>query len=138
MQTLPDAHIKGLAESCVTSMGDIFWDFVESRDAPLGLPDPSQVAIDSVASALQRFATSLESVSNSRVHLQMEYREIVARIAENREIDDIVAALVSDAAWTESGARAILQLAQSLGVSMLRNALALAEALEIEDGECGM
>ena len=39
--------------------------------------------------------------------------------------------------WTEHGARAIITLANDYGAFMLRNALALAIALNKEDGDLG-
>ena len=40
--------------------------------------------------------------------------------------------------WTEQGAREVLQLARRYGTSILRNALALAAAMKIEDGRVGL
>ena len=40
--------------------------------------------------------------------------------------------------WTEQGAREVLQLARRYGTSVLRNALALAAAMKIEDGNVGL
>ena len=67
--------------------------------------------------------------------LVAEYETIIAEVGKDPSDDQIVAALVHDADWTEQGARDLLHLAQSRGVFMLRNALALANALEIEDGD---
>ena len=39
--------------------------------------------------------------------------------------------------WTHQGAQAIISLANDYGTFMLRNALALAIALEQEDGDLG-
>jgi hypothetical protein len=39
--------------------------------------------------------------------------------------------------WTDSGARAVVSLAHDYGAFMLRNALALAIALNKEDGDLG-
>ena len=49
--------------------------------------------------------------------------------------DQLVNALVESADWTSEGAAALVQLAKDYGFFMLRNALALAIALDIEDGE---
>ncbi len=46
--------------------------------------------------------------------------------------------LIEEAAWTDRGAHVVLQLAKYYGTSILRNALALAEAMDIEDGEAGL
>ncbi|MCC6360612.1 MAG: hypothetical protein IT450_17880 [Phycisphaerales bacterium] len=138
MRTLPDAHIERVADSCVDSMGDIFWDYHEARDAPLDYTEPRQVAMEAVVSTLKTFATTLESNPIYTTSLRLEYREIVARIGVNAADTEIVSSLIADAAWTEEGARAILTLARRYGMSVLRNALALAESLDIEDGETGL
>jgi hypothetical protein len=70
--------------------------------------------------------------------LLSEYESIIANLGEDASDEAIVAALVREAAWTEQGARAVLQLAQQHGTSILRNALALASAMQIEDGEAGL
>ena len=70
--------------------------------------------------------------------LVSEYDTIIADVGEDATDDQIVAALVRDADWTERGAREVLQLAQKYGTSILRNALALASAMNIEDGEAGL
>ncbi|MCK6477568.1 MAG: hypothetical protein L6Q35_12135 [Phycisphaerales bacterium] len=135
MLSLSDSHIQTLARSCVTSMGDIFWDFHEGRDVPIGFTAPAQVAISCVASTLQSFAATLQPDSVYTIPLRLEYREIVGLVGDSANEADIVAALASQGAWTREGARTIVQLAQTYGVSVLRNALALAEALGIEDGK---
>jgi len=45
--------------------------------------------------------------------------------------------LSETAEWTREGARHLASLARSYGSFMLRNALALAVATDIEDGELG-
>ncbi len=69
--------------------------------------------------------------------LRYEYSGIVDRLNPDAGEEDIIAALIHEADWTELGAKQILHLAQQYGTSILRNALALAEAMEIEDGEAG-
>jgi hypothetical protein len=49
----------------------------------------------------------------------------------------LAAALVWRHDWSDSGAAALVALARDYGTFMLRNALALAAALEIEDGALG-
>lgn len=46
--------------------------------------------------------------------------------------------LRTEAGWTSSGAEHVAVLARQYGTFVLRNALALALALEIEDGELGL
>lgn len=70
--------------------------------------------------------------------LLSEYQTIIASVGANASDDAIIASLVRDADWTEQGAREVLQLARKYGTSILRNALALASAMQIEDGEAGL
>jgi len=73
-----------------------------------------------------------------------EYQKLVALMgrekAETRsplQAGEIAKCLVRDADWSESAAQHLLQLARDYGVFMLRNGLALAIALRLEDGELG-
>jgi len=70
--------------------------------------------------------------------LLSEYDTMIARVGENASDEQIIAALVRDSAWTEQGAREVLELARKYGTSILRNALALASAMQIEDGAAGL
>ncbi|MGE3321466.1 MAG: hypothetical protein AB7K52_04310 [Phycisphaerales bacterium] len=70
--------------------------------------------------------------------LVAEYEALVARVGDDATDVRIVAALVQDADWTEQGAQEVLHLARKYGTSILRNALALASAMQIEDGEAGL
>ncbi len=70
--------------------------------------------------------------------LLSEYEVILAEVGEDATNEQIVAALVRDGDWTEQGASEVLQLAQKYGTSILRNALALASAMSIEDGTGGL
>lgn len=70
--------------------------------------------------------------------LRIEYTELVAQLSSDPTDNEIVGALVANADWTERGAREILQLAQRYGTSILRNATALAAAMNIEDGSEGL
>lgn len=67
-----------------------------------------------------------------------EYDTLIALLGDKATDSQIIAALVCDADWTEQGAREVLQLARKYGTSILRNALALASAMQIEDGEAGL
>jgi hypothetical protein len=51
--------------------------------------------------------------------------------------EQLARALAKDHDWTDSGARAIVSLANNYGAFMLRNALALAVVLDKEDGDLG-
>jgi len=67
-----------------------------------------------------------------------EYETLVAAVGEYPSDEQIIAALVRDSAWTERGASEVLQLARKYGTSILRNAFALASAMQIEDGDAGL
>lgn len=66
-----------------------------------------------------------------------EYRSIVETLGPDPSDHQLQAALVTQAAWTEEGAALLVKLARQYGTFVLSNALALAEALDIEDGEAG-
>ncbi len=70
--------------------------------------------------------------------LLAEYDTLITRLGEVATDEQIVASLVKDADWTEQGARELLMLARRYGTSILRNALALASSMGIEDGDAGM
>jgi hypothetical protein len=52
-------------------------------------------------------------------------------------LDLLEETLIHDAEWTAEGAEHLLHLATAYGSFMLRNALAISLALDIEDGELG-
>ena len=74
-------------------------------------------------------------------------REYAALIRDRREVGRdrssrgaayvLQEALVHEAQWTPDGAAQLMGLAQRYGAFMLRNALAVALALGLEDGELG-
>ena len=70
-----------------------------------------------------------------------EYRGLLASASchgiERLDTDRLVRDLLRSHDWTEHGARAIVSLASQYGAFMLRNALALAVALDKEDGKLG-
>jgi hypothetical protein len=70
--------------------------------------------------------------------LLAEYETIITDLGADATDDQIVRALVERGDWTEQGAREVLQLARRYGTSILRNALALAAAMQIEDGNAGL
>jgi len=70
--------------------------------------------------------------------LLAEYDAMISRAGEDATDEQIIAVLVVDGDWSEQGAREVLQLARKYGTSILRNALALASAIQIEDGEAGL
>lgn len=137
MPTQFDASIVRLAEACVDNMGDIFWDYNPIQDARHEYAEPRTRALTAVASTLQEFADSVDSQTIYSKAIRLEYQEIIDRVGERAVDADIVSSLVADAAWTREGAQTVLKLARNYGTSILRNALALAEAMAIEDGAAG-
>jgi hypothetical protein len=70
-----------------------------------------------------------------------EYRALVLPFkgseADRLDADRVVRDLSRSLDWTEEGAQTIVLLATKYGAFMLRNALALAVALDKEDGDLG-
>jgi hypothetical protein len=67
----------------------------------------------------------------------VEYRSLIESIGPDPSDEQLRAILVEHAEWTEQGAAVVVMLARQFGTSVLANALALAEALGIEDGDAG-
>ncbi len=65
-----------------------------------------------------------------------EYQTLFAD-ADIDSQESLESVLVRDAEWTPQAAEHLLRLARDYGSSMLRNALAISLALDIEDGELG-
>jgi hypothetical protein len=65
-----------------------------------------------------------------------EYRCLIAA-AKGTSAEALIKALAKKADWTPQAAEHLLQLANDYGSFMLRNALALSLALNVEDGELG-
>ena len=70
--------------------------------------------------------------------LLAEYENLIADLGTDATDEQVVTALADRSDWTEPGAREVLHLARAYGTSILRNALALAEAMRIEDGDVGL
>jgi hypothetical protein len=64
-----------------------------------------------------------------------EYEAVLEPLPDEPSPEVLAAALRRECEWTEEGAAALVQLAQQYGSFVLRSALALALALDIEDGE---
>lgn len=65
-----------------------------------------------------------------------EYQTLFADADANSE-ELLETTLVHEAEWTPEAAAHLLRLARNYGSFMLRNALAISLALDIEDGELG-
>ena len=66
-------------------------------------------------------------------NLVEEYRDLF----EGADADSLEDTLTREAKWTPEAAEHLLQLATAYGSFMLRDALAISLALDIEDGEFG-
>jgi hypothetical protein len=119
-------------------MGDVFWDFVPERDVPRQFRDPYEVAVEEVEKALRDVATDILSADRAVAPLRSEYEALLADLSKKPRDTDIIAALVAKGDWTKQGADTILTLARTYGTAILRNALALADAMGIEDGSSGL
>ncbi len=65
-----------------------------------------------------------------------EYRSLFDEVGDDA-LDSLEGTLIHEADWTPEAAEHLLQLAREYGSFMLRNALAISLALEIEDGKLG-
>ena len=65
-----------------------------------------------------------------------EYRDILGGQSTG-QIESLEEILVREGEWTPQAASHLVQLARGYGTFMLKNALAISIALEIEDGELG-
>ena len=135
MTTASDSDIRTLAQACVDDMGDIFWDYDPDRHTIGDYSDPFKVAVMSVQRTLQHFAERSGVSALYPASLRDEYTGIIADLPDSPDDASLIAALVAKADWTEQGAHVIVLLARRYGTSILRNALALADTLGIEDGE---
>lgn len=67
-----------------------------------------------------------------------EYKVLVESLLSDADDKSLIGRLITDSEWTEQGATTLVMLARQYGTFVLANALALAEALEIEDGDAGL
>lgn len=137
MPVQDETDVREMAEACVDDMGDIFWEYEPERDRARDFTDPRQTALASVAAALGSMQNKTDRNSLCPRVLRSEYETLVAEAGRNPSDARLVAALVKDADWTRQGADEVVRLARQYGTSILRNALALADALGVEDGSRG-
>ncbi|MBE0534880.1 MAG: hypothetical protein IH624_04360 [Phycisphaerae bacterium] len=67
-----------------------------------------------------------------------EYRSVLGEQGRAGVWEDVEEQLSAQCGWTAEGSAAVARLARDYGAFVLRNALALAVALEIEDGALGL
>ncbi|MCA9288018.1 MAG: hypothetical protein KDA05_05505 [Phycisphaerales bacterium] len=67
-----------------------------------------------------------------------EYQQLTDLLLETDGDDRLRELLIRHSEWSERGSRVIVALARKYGAFALTHALALAEALEIEDGISGL
>ena len=138
MNTLSAEDLHQAAITCVESMGDVFWDFNSERDTPLEFRDPYSIAVESVEKKLREIAADMVYGMGDVVALRSEYAAILSDVGSPAVDAEIVSRMVEKAGWTEQGSRVVVMLARKHGVFVLRNALALAEAIGTEDGEAAL
>lgn len=137
MSRTADAQIEVMAESCVDAMGDIFWDYDADRDQEGDYTDPYAVALTAVKEAMSGLVALVDTNPAYPASLREEYQSLVNALPESAADTALIAALTAQAEWTQEGAAELVRLARRQGCFMLRNALALAEAMGIEDGNDG-
>jgi hypothetical protein len=67
-----------------------------------------------------------------------EYKTLISDLDDPEDDSKLQNLLITESEWSVQGSAARLHLARYYGSFVLSNALALAEALEIEDGDCGI
>ena len=86
----------------------------------------------------------IETVDADMTGLVNEYRSLLHSVRSMRDAqgavnsDALAEVLRSKADWTQRGAEHIAALVRENGTFVLRNALAIAIALEVEDGSLGL
>ena len=78
--------------------------------------------------------------SASVVALVDEYKSLLASHTSEGNFDwsSVSDMLQRESAWTQAGAQHVASLVRQYGSFVLRNALALALAMNVEDGELGL
>jgi hypothetical protein len=138
MNTSPSTDLRQTALDCVGEMGDIFWDYDARRDASGQYRDPCEVAADAVEKTLREVVLDVLSANRADAILRAEYETLIAKLPKTPTDEQIIRTLVANADWTGNGASEVLQLARRYGTSILRNALALAATMQIEDGNAAL
>ena len=109
---------------------------VEDRAGPRALAEHDEARADlnaDLASAVREFFSDDRTVDTKPVldGLIQEYGDLRTDMTE----ESIVRALVADHEWKDETARTLYALVTDYGYFMLRNAAALAIALDVADGE---
>jgi len=138
MNTSSLVNLHQTALDCVSDMGDVFWDYDSFRHPNSESRDPRDVAADAVEKVLREVVIVAQASNRADAVLRSEYEAIVADLPGDPSDTELVNSLVAKAAWSETGANEIIRLARDYGTSILRNALALAAAMQIEDGSVGL
>ncbi len=103
---------------------------------------PKSAQRDEIAQPRQRSyegsSVNTASPPDHLANLIEEYRVLVGELENADNVLALQRKLVKDAEWTDRGAEAVVFLARYYGSFLLSNALALAEVLDVEDGECGL
>lgn len=136
MPIATDPRLLMMAKACVQSMGDVFGDADAARRSPMhDYSDPREIATACVEETLQDLAVQLDTSAVYPSTLRDEYSGILAEIPKTTDDAALAKILAENAEWTSNGARVVVRLARQYGTSVLRSALAVADAMGIEDGD---
>lgn len=136
--TISSERLHEIARACVDRLGDIFRDHHAYAGSDADHSDPREVATAAIEEALREaMLDARESVQRDSL-LRSEYETLISELPGEPTENQIIGTLVANGDWTANGARAVLHLAQTYGSFILREALVLAEVLNIEDGEAGL
>jgi hypothetical protein len=132
MSNAKDTMIAGLAESCVGSMGDIFWDYEESRDGKLDFAAPQTVAINAIAATLHAFEHAIKVNARGSNRIRPAGREVAIDAGTDPSQTALFTSLLRDGEWSEDDAREFVRLSQKYGTGTLHRAVALTESKSSE------
>lgn len=132
MTTNIEEQIDLYAGSCVIDMGDIFWDHEGASDSDGEHSDPFEAAFRAVRATLKAFAEENQLYAVSRSSAGEESEPIVVTQREST-VDGETPTIAKISETSERRADVVLQLARQYGSRLLREALAIAEDLRLEE-----
>ena len=160
MFAIPRALVQEHAQRAIVNMGDVFWDRPAHDDTAGEYSDPVETASSSIQEAVLTMIRAAggrvvdttgsgasageQDLAFARLSdlagLPDEYATLIGQSERdpvpdtefNR--DQIIATLVSEADWTHRAAEHLVELVETYGSFVLRNATALAIVLGKEDG----
>jgi len=124
--------VHDLAVRCVAEMGDIFWDFDGTRDAPGDFSDPRDVAEKVVGKAMRECLSIAGLTTLTDEPTASDHATLIAQLPNKPSNAQIIRAL-KNVNWTQKAAIEIIRLARTCQISALRCALALSQAINAKD-----